>query len=650
MEWIRGIGLDAALARHLPPGTLDDGLEGVRAMPTEAALRALAAFLEDAKLKFLKALREVKEAKGSKSAVEANSKFADGFEGSFASLRDFHAGAEATLELGYPNPDTMKGILLEHTAHPSARRLFVTPNYRIATCLLIEYAWAALEAESADQAGQAILHGALTRLRELAADREGPARGCESTRIENCEGGESGAEARSDAVTDSGGQLLFPGEVGDSIVESLVILKISGLDSADSAKVKVCQEAASNRAEGLLTTEEERVRGVATLDHAACVEWIARSVSVLHGAQPSGQAATDVLRVGVLFPLPLGRVSAYVDKMRAAVAAAAAVAPETVVAEATACKTWEFCRHTGLEGLRKWLGELSLDKLREEIASDVRWAVISVENKAHKDLCSEMAADFVRIELQADLRAALRCASNGQIEALLEGWRAPEPRSASLPDRIDTAVAALVSEERWGQVEGWVRLYRGRIQGRTRLGLKGLMARERVKIEQCALTAGEALALYLYTGPEFVPINGICRSHPPAIRDLLRGDGAGGADNRLCTTLFCISSALKKLSQTTALPGSMKVYRGLGKMQLPAQFWVPHGDLAWRGGVERAFMSTTADKGVALFYANGRGTVVEISVGRIQIGGDVSFLSMVPPPPPPLPPSTTLAHLSIPQT
>jgi hypothetical protein len=72
-------------------------------------------------------------------------------------------------------------------------------------------------------------------------------------------------------------------------------------------------------------------------------------------------------------------------------------------------------------------------------------------------------------------------------------------------------------------------------------------------------------------------------------------------------------------------------------MLLPPQFWVPHGSPAWRGGVERALMSTTADKAVALFYANGRGTVVEISVGRIQIGGDVSFLSMVPPPPPPPP-------------
>jgi hypothetical protein len=283
--------------------------------------------------------------------------------------------------------------------------------------------------------------------------------------------------------------------------------------------------------------------------------------------------------------------------------------------------------------------------LRGEIAANKEWAVDSAENKTHEDLCSELAVSFVRSELQTDLRAALSNASDGQIEALLESWQVLEPRSALLSDRldrVDRAVAALDSEERWGQVEGWVRLYRGRIQGRTRLGLKRLMERESVKIEHCSLTAGEILALYLYTGPEFVPINGICRRHPPAMRELLRGDGTT-ADNRLCTTLFCISSALKKLSQTTVLPGSMKVYRGLGKMQLPTQFWVPHGDPAWRGGVERAFMSTTAEKGVALFYADGRGTVVEISVGRIQIGGDVRFLSMVPLPPPPLS-ATSLYH------
>ena len=56
-------------------------------------------------------------------------------------------------------------------------------------------------------------------------------------------------------------------------------------------------------------------------------------------------------------------------------------------------------------------------------------------------------------------------------------------------------------------------------------------------------------------GPEFVPMNGICRSFPASIVELLRGDGTTG-DNKLCTTLFCISSALKKLSQTTPLPAS----------------------------------------------------------------------------------------------
>ena len=50
-------------------------------------------------------------------------------------------------------------------------------------------------------------------------------------------------------------------------------------------------------------------------------------------------------------------------------------------------------------------------------------------------------------------------------------------------------------------------------------------------------------------------MNGVCRSFPESILDLLKGDGTAG-DNRLCTTLFCVSSALKKLSQTTPLPGS----------------------------------------------------------------------------------------------
>jgi hypothetical protein len=129
-----------------------------------------------------------------------------------------------------------------------------------------------------------------------------------------------------------------------------------------------------------------------------------------------------------------------------------------------------------------------------------------------------------------------------------------------------------------------------------------------------------------------MPINAVCRNFPPAMLKLLEGNAeAGGTEqnNTLATLLFCIASGIKKLGQLAQLPANNKVYRGLGTMLLPSEFWVPHGTPEWRGGVEQAFMSTTADKGVALFYANGRGTVVEISVGRIQMGGDVSFVSMV---------------------
>ena len=57
-------------------------------------------------------------------------------------------------------------------------------------------------------------------------------------------------------------------------------------------------------------------------------------------------------------------------------------------------------------------------------------------------------------------------------------------------------------------------------------------------------------------GPEFVPMNAICRSFPHNILDnLLKGDATMG-DNKLCTTLFCIGSGLKKLSQKTELPDS----------------------------------------------------------------------------------------------
>ena len=474
----------------------------------------------------------------SKSAHEANSKF-EGFEGSFASLREFHAGAEKTLNLGYPNPDIMKGIRLEHTKHSSAKRHFVTPNYRVVTSLHIEYAWAVLNEGTEELDEKEVRCSALNLVRELVTAR----------------GGDSTASA---STPDT--QPFFPGEVGDSFPESLLMLILPSGTVGSAGMAKVCMAAATKKAEALLTTDEEKVRGVTTLDHGTCVERIQRGASVLRTEQNAQAAiADDSLRVGVMLPMSSARAETALDALRESVAAAAGLEPQLVTAEVTEC-TWAFSRFTGIEALRKWLAEQSLDGLTKVLADEREggaWAVAAgADLSTHEALSRAMVASFVRTELRADLRCTLeRGASDAQIEELLRGWNVPEPWSAARASRIERAAAALDCEERWDMVKGWVRLYRGRIQGRTRLGLRRLMKREAAKIQLHRLKAGEVLGIYLYTGPEYMPMNGICRSYPQSILDLLKGEGAT-ADNRLCTTLFCISSALKKLSQTTELPAS----------------------------------------------------------------------------------------------
>jgi hypothetical protein len=554
LEWARGLGLDGALARQLPPGILEDGLAGVRGMPWEEAKRAVEAFLEDARVRIYTALMEVKTAKGSRSAAEANAKF-DGFQGTFATLPEFHAGAEASLNLGYPNPDTMRGILNEHTKHPSVTRLFVTPNYQIASSLLLEFAWAVQDESPEDLeavwTGDSFplvseqLERARQLLRKLVEAREG-------------------AEAAS-AKTDS--ELLFPGEVGDRFSESLVMLRFSGV-AADSAEAKKIGDQAKAEAAKLLMTDEEQARGVAILDHAACVERIQGTGSLLQG--PSSQAAFDdgLLRVGVLLPMSSVRAEAILDQLLADVMKATEQVFD--VAEKMAERTWAFSRFTSVQELRKWLEERSLADLRKVLAADgkgkeggrgkewayvdrddVRWA--NEDPGAYLSLCEAMVSSFVCTELQADLRAALESrASEAQLDALLTAWGlTPKSEKAA---RIEQAAAAL-DEKRWSSVEGWVRLHTGRIQGRMRLGLRALMAREAKNIDEFKLTASEVLGTNIYTGANFVLLNGICRSFPPSILELLKGDATTG-DNRMCTTLFCISSCLKKLSQHTELPES----------------------------------------------------------------------------------------------
>ena len=602
MEWIRALKLDAALARHLPPGTLDDALEGVRKLSQDkdAVDRLLEAFFDDTRRKFQAALQEAVVEEGSKSAVEANSKF-EGFPGNFASLREFDAGAEVTLQLGYPNPDVGKGIRLEHTEHPSVARLFVTPNYRIATCLLVEYWWAMYEECPEDPAVRRVRDRAWMLLDRISGERGGS------------------TEARR----------LFPGEVGDSFTETLVVIAVptGGVDRPAEGK---CVEAARAAAGEALSTEEEKARGFSVLDHPSCSRWMAQCGGVISprtNTESHDVAPQHPWSLGVFLPVSKARAENTCEAFRTKIAAAAGISHQSVHAYVHTSRTWVYCEHCTLEEFRKETKALS----RAELKSG-DWGLKDSRAETHEALCSKAVLWFIREQLRRDFRAALESADDPVLEALLVAWgvSAENVKRLSRAQKIDLAVETLDSEQRWLQVEQWVGHYRGRIKGRVRLGLGKLMQRERSKIEKYELVREEVLGLFLYTGPEYLPMNAICRSFPRAILDLLSGDGSTQR-NTLCTTLFCISSGLKKLGRHTELPESRMVYRGLGKMLLPQEFWVPRGTPAWRGGVERAFLSTTADKNVALFYANGRGTVVEISVGRIQIGGDVSFLSMVRP-------------------
>jgi hypothetical protein len=83
------------------------------------------------------------------------------------------------------------------------------------------------------------------------------------------------------------------------------------------------------------------------------------------------------------------------------------------------------------------------------------------------------------------------------------------------------------------------------------------------------------------------------------------------------------------------IPHDRRLWRGLGGMLLPEVFWNKKKKAAdgFKGGVEMGFMSTTTNREVAIQYSGSdrkRGTVFEITAGRIDIGADIKFLSQYP--------------------
>ena len=88
----------------------------------------------------------------------------------------------------------------------------------------------------------------------------------------------------------------------------------------------------------------------------------------------------------------------------------------------------------------------------------------------------------------------------------------------------------------------------------------------REEITKSGLKREEVAGLRLYTGPMFFLYNAVLRRFPEDTVKTLKG-------NWFETTIFAITSGITKLSKVSVLPKNRLLYRGLGGMILPRQFW-----------------------------------------------------------------------------
>jgi len=176
-------------------------------------------------------------------------------------------------------------------------------------------------------------------------------------------------------------------------------------------------------------------------------------------------------------------------------------------------------------------------------------------------------------------------------------------------------------------------------------------------IKQAGLMIAEVAGIRLYTGPMYVLYNAVLRGLrtdssklqedmirlccPKHTADRYLGNEAlniapGSVTleeamlslNRYPTTIHAINSGIVKLSKLTE---ATTVYRGVYGL-LPDEFWKKK--MGVMGGVDRAFMSTSTEREVAIGYVKQSNKVqkilFEIRMGMIDRGADVSCLSQFP--------------------
>jgi ankyrin repeat protein len=148
------------------------------------------------------------------------------------------------------------------------------------------------------------------------------------------------------------------------------------------------------------------------------------------------------------------------------------------------------------------------------------------------------------------------------------------------------------------------------------------------------LTREEMIAIVMYTGPCFVLYNAVLRQFPADIYNVFK-DG----NNLFSTTIFVLASAVNKMSRCMNIPPGTLLYRGLGgTLEFPDRFTRADPNCATPnalGFLEYGFMSTTADKSVAVQYSGvkegkPKAGILQISPNSVDRGADISQFSQYP--------------------
>ena len=116
-------------------------------------------------------------------------------------------------------------------------------------------------------------------------------------------------------------------------------------------------------------------------------------------------------------------------------------------------------------------------------------------------------------------------------------------------------------------------------------------------------------------------------------RDRYEALRSGG--NVYTTTLYLLVSCVVCISRETRLPAGTKLYRGLGGDKALPAFFFKSDARGRKGMLEWGYMSTTADKAVAVQYCGVKEgkpfpTILEIEAGAVDRGADISDLSQYP--------------------